>query len=1288
MPDNEKNTAFDAEETQTEPETASAPDKNDEDRRLERKAQAKKNRMLKRERARQLKAYNERRRVIPQNHRDIICPPDRFTPDPKKKAFGFVCRIFIILMAVFGLTVFVCDAFGFINMKDSVNAVSSLYVFLWSAVFVILFSLAGLVRQRGLAKLGAAVIAIGLTLVKMLPDPVMKPYEAILNTFNAARDHMAYMGYYALNQNPVPVSASTGTREEFIQATVFLFILFTSLLFVSCLLRRIRIGQFLAAGLYSAAIIFVIFEYNITRSNWGVTLLIAAFSAALVMAAYDALYMRAPKKDKTDLQTTLFEEEGAPSYPAILARRANKAQKKQEKLEAKKQKKAEKAERVSKGGPVKTVEEEIDDYFTTSKPKKVKEAKPKLSAAEKKESALQKKREKAEKLQKARSEKRELSEWRRFLERKTDAGAAMGGFAGAGMFVFAMILLIIPALTAKGPFKTVEAVDKKFEFYREYVTAILMGDDPALDLLSYENDKSNFESQPTEPRALYYKGEKYFTVESNSRYAVYLRGWVATDYDDETGSWVTAAPDSETMQTYRTLFQTYIDPSETVMYGFWRATERGSIPATDLYDYSTKIKSNTTLGFVVSQVNVKRYELKTKTLYMPSFNLRSGMITEKHTNGSTYRYLRAYGSEESSGLTYADFFDGIYSSYRASLKNNDGYSAVSMIPTMKNSAFYSNMAGAIDDINSARVAIADGCILVDSSSVVYKYAVENSDYSLLYYTVEYRTAPYVIGSAADGSELTAYDLVSSSASNGDGFKYVVIPEDIGNAVYKISADGTVKSKTITDIPDDKLLDEEGEEIYYRAPDLPYAVEFYECLTEDERNEVRSYLRVLDFYTAFVYDTYTKKSGSQVVKDFTQQFLDNATEKASEEYEETDPETGEVYTLTRSIQVHADYSAAAGSNTYTKDENSLEQHLDYSSVQGEATYKRRHQLVMAIIDYLTDEDNFKYTLYPQISSSETLIGIEKFIADTREGSCVQYATTAVLMLREMGIPARFVSGYVAGSFGANRDENKAASYIATVRDSNAHAWIEVWYDGVGWVQYETTPAYYDVMYESRSEGSSYSGGSSSGDEEEPVEEEPVEEMTPEELAELERQRKEAEFKALVRKIIIIVLSVLAGAAVVVLFFMYFFLRARKAHRERLALIAKIYGADKAEVPPTREEFRTLIDLTNLMLSKCGLLPKTGEFREEYAARLYKTCAGVLAASTKEENLTEVQRTMNALTEAKLIRMLDGIASEEFGFGCPTEDMPLLATFFRRMCAFEYRHVNPATRIWLWLFVHKL
>ena len=70
-------------------------------------------------------------------------------------------------------------------------------------------------------------------------------------------------------------------------------------------------------------------------------------------------------------------------------------------------------------------------------------------------------------------------------------------------------------------------------------------------------------------------------------------------------------------------------------------------------------------------------------------------------------------------------------------------------------------------------------------------------------------------------------------------------------------------------------------------------------------------------------------------------------------------------------------------------------------------------------------------------------------DQGRGYCMHFATTATLMLRSMGIPARYVSGYVADT---------VAGEWVDVPDYNAHAWVEVYLEGYGWQPVEVTPGY--------------------------------------------------------------------------------------------------------------------------------------------------------------------------------------------------------------------------------------
>jgi transglutaminase-like putative cysteine protease len=77
-------------------------------------------------------------------------------------------------------------------------------------------------------------------------------------------------------------------------------------------------------------------------------------------------------------------------------------------------------------------------------------------------------------------------------------------------------------------------------------------------------------------------------------------------------------------------------------------------------------------------------------------------------------------------------------------------------------------------------------------------------------------------------------------------------------------------------------------------------------------------------------------------------------------------------------------------------------------------------------------------------------LEQFLLVHRTGYCEYYAAALAVMLRSVGIPARVVTGYLGGDF--NRDGNY---YL--VRQSSAHAWVEAWIRGTGWLRMDPTPA---------------------------------------------------------------------------------------------------------------------------------------------------------------------------------------------------------------------------------------
>ncbi len=86
----------------------------------------------------------------------------------------------------------------------------------------------------------------------------------------------------------------------------------------------------------------------------------------------------------------------------------------------------------------------------------------------------------------------------------------------------------------------------------------------------------------------------------------------------------------------------------------------------------------------------------------------------------------------------------------------------------------------------------------------------------------------------------------------------------------------------------------------------------------------------------------------------------------------------------------------------------------------------------------------------------------FLEKEQQGNASAFAATAVLAFRQAGVPARYVEGYLLSQ--ANVDALKEAGQAAaqmTARD--AHAWVEVYIDGVGWTPLEMTPGFYDKTY---------------------------------------------------------------------------------------------------------------------------------------------------------------------------------------------------------------------------------
>lgn len=113
-----------------------------------------------------------------------------------------------------------------------------------------------------------------------------------------------------------------------------------------------------------------------------------------------------------------------------------------------------------------------------------------------------------------------------------------------------------------------------------------------------------------------------------------------------------------------------------------------------------------------------------------------------------------------------------------------------------------------------------------------------------------------------------------------------------------------------------------------------------------------------------------------------------------------------------------------------------------------------QLVRKALN-LFNQQEFAYTLQPPILGPDP---VDEFLFQTRRGFCEHYASAFAVLMRAASVPARVVGGYLGG------EVNPVDGYLV-VRQSDAHAWAEVWLAGRGWVRVDPTAAVSPARVES-------------------------------------------------------------------------------------------------------------------------------------------------------------------------------------------------------------------------------
>ncbi|NDI33781.1 transglutaminase domain-containing protein [Chengkuizengella sediminis] len=156
------------------------------------------------------------------------------------------------------------------------------------------------------------------------------------------------------------------------------------------------------------------------------------------------------------------------------------------------------------------------------------------------------------------------------------------------------------------------------------------------------------------------------------------------------------------------------------------------------------------------------------------------------------------------------------------------------------------------------------------------------------------------------------------------------------------------------------------------------------------------------------------------------------------------------------------------NAYLQLPGTLPERVKDIALQITANEDNDYDKVKQIETYLSE--TFPYNNKPDLTKGQSEDFVDRFLFEIQEGYCDYYSTAMVVMTRSLGIPARWVKGYTPGEENSEefdsfimeqlrqRDNLDEFKLGYTVRNSNAHSWVEVYFDGYGWIPFEPTAGF--------------------------------------------------------------------------------------------------------------------------------------------------------------------------------------------------------------------------------------
>jgi transglutaminase superfamily protein/uncharacterized protein DUF4129 len=118
----------------------------------------------------------------------------------------------------------------------------------------------------------------------------------------------------------------------------------------------------------------------------------------------------------------------------------------------------------------------------------------------------------------------------------------------------------------------------------------------------------------------------------------------------------------------------------------------------------------------------------------------------------------------------------------------------------------------------------------------------------------------------------------------------------------------------------------------------------------------------------------------------------------------------------------------------------------SWTRGSAT---TYDAMQMLVEHFTDQAKFTYSIYNAPVPAN--VDAVSWLLQTHRGYCTYYATAMTVMARLLGVPARVVNGFNEGHLNAKSQQWE-------VDGNNAHSWVQVYFPGQGWIDFDPTPGF--------------------------------------------------------------------------------------------------------------------------------------------------------------------------------------------------------------------------------------